>query len=84
MEALTGLPTYRVERVRKVSNTRRLMALSRLLTTLHAVDMTAWDGSKKLVIDTLDAEAARLKKRRSQLCREGEGLRPDHAERGDC
>ncbi|OGB54327.1 MAG: hypothetical protein A2503_01230 [Burkholderiales bacterium RIFOXYD12_FULL_59_19] len=61
-EALTGLPTYRVERVRKVSNTRRLMALSRLLTTMHEVDMTAWDGSKKLVIDTLDAERARLKK----------------------
>lgn len=61
-DALTGLPTYRVERVRKVSNTRRLMALSRLLTTMHEVDMTAWDGSKKLVIDTLDAELARLKK----------------------
>lgn len=61
-DALTGLPTYRVERVRKVSNTRRLMALSRLLTTMHEVDMTAWDGSKKLVIDTLDSELARLKK----------------------
>jgi type III restriction enzyme len=61
-EALTGLPTYRVERVRKVSNTRRLMALSRLLTTMHDVDKDAWDGSKKLVIDTLDAELARLKK----------------------
>ncbi len=61
-EALKGLPTYRVERIRKVSNTRRLMALSRLLTTLHDVDKTAWDGSKKLVIDTLDAELARLKK----------------------
>ena len=61
-EALTDLPTYRVERVRKVSNTRRLMALSRLLTTMHQVDMTAWDASKKLVIDTLDAERTRLKK----------------------
>lgn len=61
-EVLKGLPTYRVERIRKVSNTRRLMALSRLLTTLHDVDKTAWDGSKKLVIDTLDGELARLKK----------------------
>ena len=60
-EVLTGLPTCRVERIRKVSNTRRLMALSRLLTTLHDVDKDAWDGSKKLVIDTLDAELARLK-----------------------
>ncbi|CAL60892.1 putative DNA or RNA helicase of superfamily II [Herminiimonas arsenicoxydans] len=61
-DALTGLPTYRVERVRKVSNTRRLMALSRLLTTMHEVDMTAWDDSKQLVINTLDTELARLKK----------------------
>jgi type III restriction enzyme len=60
-EALTDLPTYRVERIRKLSNTRRLMRLSRLLTTLHEVDMSAWDGSKKLIIDTLDAEIARLK-----------------------
>ena len=60
-EALTDLPTYRVERVRRVSNTRRLMGLSRLLTTMHQVDMSAWDGSKKLVIDTLDAERIRLK-----------------------
>lgn len=60
-EALADLPTYRVERVRKVSNTRRLMRLSRLLTILHEVDMTAWDGSKKLIIDTLDGEIARLK-----------------------
>jgi type III restriction enzyme len=61
-EALADLPTYRVERIRKLSNTRRLMRLSRLLTTMHEVDMTAWDGSKKLIIDTLDAEIARLKR----------------------
>jgi type III restriction enzyme len=60
-EALAGLPTYRVERIRKLSNTRRLMRLSRLLTTMHEVDMSAWDGSKKTIIDTLDAEIARLK-----------------------
>jgi type III restriction enzyme len=60
-EALIGLPTYRVERVRKVSNTRRLMALSRLLTTMHEVDSSAWDGSKRLVIKTLNTELARLK-----------------------
>lgn len=66
-EVLKGLPTYRVERIRKVSNTRRLMALSRLLTTLHDVDKTAWDGSKKLVIDTLDVELARLRKEDSNF-----------------
>lgn len=60
-DALADLPTYRVERIRKVSNTRRLMRLSRLLTTMHQVDMSAWDDSKKLVIDTLNAERDRLK-----------------------
>lgn len=60
-DALADLPTYRVERIRKVSNTRRLMRLSRLLTTMHQVDVSAWDDSKKLVIDTLNAERDRLK-----------------------
>lgn len=60
-DELADLPTYRVERIRKISNTRRLMRLSRLLTTMHQVDMDAWDESKKLVIETLDAEIARLK-----------------------
>jgi type III restriction enzyme len=60
-EALTDLPCYRVERIRKVSNTRRLMRLSRLLTTMHQVDMSAWDDAKKLVIDTLNTEIERLK-----------------------
>ncbi len=60
-EALADLPCYRVERVRKVSNTRRLMRLSRLLTTMHQVDMSAWDGAKQLVIDTLNREIERLK-----------------------
>ena len=60
-DALTDLPCYRVERVRKVSNARRLMRLSRLLTTMHQVDMSAWDGAKKLVIDILNTEIERLK-----------------------
>jgi type III restriction enzyme len=60
-EALTDLPCYRVERVRKVSNTRRLMRLSRLLTIMHQVDMSAWDGAKKLVMDILNTEIERLK-----------------------
>jgi type III restriction enzyme len=61
LACLANLPSYRVERVRKVSDTRRLMRLSRLLTTMHEVDKDAWDGSKKLVLDTLDAELTRLR-----------------------
>jgi len=60
-DALNGLPTYRVDRLRKVSNTRRLMRLSRLLTMLHEIDKDAWSDSKTLVVETLNAEKARLK-----------------------
>ena len=59
-EALTGLPTYRVERVRKASNTRRLIRLARLLTIMHEIDPNAWDAAKQLVIDLLDTEKTRL------------------------
>lgn len=59
-DVLTGLPTYRVDRIRKASNTRRLMRLSRLLTILHGIDSEAWDESKRLVLETLNAEKDRL------------------------
>lgn len=61
IDELSGLPVYRVEKIRKASNTRRLMRLSRLLTMLHEIDRGAWDESKKLVIETLDAEKERLR-----------------------
>lgn len=61
IQALAGLPTYRVEKVRKASNVRRMMRISRLLTMLHEIDTEAWDTSKRLVIDTLEAELARLR-----------------------
>lgn len=60
-KALLGLPTYRVEKIRKQSNTRRLMKLSRLLTTLHAIDMDALDDTKVLIIGTLKTEMERLR-----------------------
>lgn len=62
INALAGLPLYHVEKVRKTSNTRRLMRLSRLLTMLHEIDLEAWDDSRKLVIDTLNEEKDRLRK----------------------
>lgn len=61
-KALRTVPTYRVEKVRKQSNTRRLMKLSRLLTSLHAVDMDALDDTKALIVGTLKAEMDRLRK----------------------
>lgn len=61
IDQLSGLPVYRVDKIRKASNTRRLMRLSRLLTMLHEIDLDAWDESKKLIIETLDAEKERLR-----------------------
>lgn len=61
-KALRTVPTYRVEKVRKQSNTRRLMKLSRLLTSLHAVDMDALDDTKALIVGTLKSEMERLRK----------------------
>lgn len=61
-KALRVVPTYRVEKVRKQSNTRRLMKLSRLLTSLHAVDMDALDDTKALIVGTLKSEMDRLRK----------------------
>lgn len=59
---LSGLPVYKVDKIRRASNTRRLMKLSRLLTMLHEIDLEAWDDSKKLVIETLDTEKERLRR----------------------
>ena len=58
---LDQLPTYRVERTRKASNTRRLMKLSRLLTSFHQIDSQALDNSKKLIIETLHSQKEILK-----------------------
>jgi type III restriction enzyme len=60
-KTLDGLPTYRVDTIRKQSNTRRLMKLARLLTTLHAIDMDAVDDTKALIIGTLTRELERLR-----------------------
>ena len=62
IDELSGLPLYHVDKIRKASNTRRLMRLSRLLTMLHEIDLEAWDDSKKMVIETLNAEKERLRR----------------------
>jgi type III restriction enzyme len=67
IDALSGLPIYRVEKIRKASNTRRLMRLSRLLTMIHEIDLDAWDDSKKLIIQTLDAEKERIRQKDSEF-----------------
>jgi len=55
-DALQGLPSYRVERIRKTSDTRRLMRLARLLTAIHNLDPDALQNAKQLILETLKNE----------------------------
>ncbi len=60
-EKLERLPSYRVERVTKTSNLRRLMKLARLLA-FDEIAIEELDKAKKLVVRTLSSELTRLKK----------------------
>ena len=61
-EKLRKLPSYRVERVTKTSNLRRLMKLARLLSTHDEIAIGELEKAKKLVVRTLTTELTRLKK----------------------
>jgi type III restriction enzyme len=61
-EKLETLPTYRVERIAKTSNVRRLIKLARQLT-LDEIAANAWSQAKKLVVKTLSSELTRLSKK---------------------
>jgi type III restriction enzyme len=60
-EALAKLPTYVLDKTRRQANTRRLLALARRLT-IDGIAASAWPDAKKLAVDTLRAEAERLRK----------------------
>jgi type III restriction enzyme len=60
LDALRRLPTYRLSKVRKQSNVRRLMRLSRLLTTIHGIDGDALSDTKQLIVGSLQRERQRL------------------------
>ncbi|MCX7015971.1 MAG: hypothetical protein NTW86_26020, partial [Candidatus Sumerlaeota bacterium] len=60
-EALAKTPTYVLDNTRRQANTRRLLSLARKLT-MDGVDAEAWPEAKTLVVETLNAEAARLRK----------------------
>ncbi|GAB2715902.1 DEAD/DEAH box helicase [Paenibacillus thermoaerophilus] len=59
--ALEEIPTYYIEKTKKMSNLRRLMKLSRLLTSFHGIDPEAYEESKKLILETLHSEKELLK-----------------------
>jgi type III restriction enzyme len=60
-QKLEKLPTYRVDRITKTSNVRRLMKLARLLA-FDEIAIAELDKAKKLVVRTLSSELTRLKK----------------------
>lgn len=59
--ALAQLPTYKIERRRRVANTQRLIRLSRMLD-MDGLTEGAQTRSKDHVVDVLKAESARLRK----------------------
>lgn len=60
-EALVKAPTYVLDNVRRQANTRRLLSLARKLT-MEGIDKAAWPAAKKLTVDKLKEESARLRK----------------------
>ncbi len=60
-EKLEKLPSYYVERITKMSDIKRVMKLSRLLT-FDEIGKKEWDRAKKLIVQTLSTELTRLKK----------------------
>jgi type III restriction enzyme len=60
-DALAKVPTYVLDKTRRQANTRRLLSLARKLT-IDGIDAEAWAEAKTLAVETLKAEAARLRK----------------------
>ncbi|MDO8468149.1 MAG: DEAD/DEAH box helicase family protein [Candidatus Peribacter sp.] len=61
VECYQNLPSYRIERVPKMSNIRRLVRFARYLS-MDEIDLEALDGVKTLIVQTLEKELARCKK----------------------
>ena len=61
-EKLENLPTYRVERIAKTSNVRRLIKLARKLT-FDEIDSKVYAQARKLVVRILTTELTRLNKK---------------------
>ena len=59
--ALSKVPAYVLDNRRRQANTRRLMALARRLT-IDGIAADAWSDAKNLAVESLKAEAVRLKK----------------------
>lgn len=87
-ESLEGLPIYRVEKVRKISNVQRLMKMARHLTSMHAIDQDALSEATQLIVDTLKAQLQRLKNENPEFEQQVSGygeitIRPVTIEQGE-
>ncbi|WAR45109.1 DEAD/DEAH box helicase [Methylomonas rapida] len=71
--ALQTVPSYRIERIRKTSDTRRLMRLARLLTAIHNLDPEALPNAKQQILDMLKREIERLEQNDSQFAEKLQG-----------
>jgi type III restriction enzyme len=71
--ALQTVPSYRIERIRKTSDTRRLMRLARLLTAIHNLDPDALPKAKQQILGTLKSEIERLVQSDSQFAEKLQG-----------
>lgn len=71
--ALQAVPSYRIERIRKTSDTRRLMRLARLLTAIHNLDPEALPKAKQQILDTLKSEIERLEQNDSSFAEKLQG-----------
>ncbi len=61
IESYQQLPSYRVERVTKISNVRRLMRFARYLAS-DEIDAKELDAVKDLIVKALDRELGKCKK----------------------
>lgn len=71
--ALQTVPSYRIERIRKTSDTRRLMRLARLLTSIHNLEPDALPKAKQQILDSLKNEIEQLKQSDSQFAEKLQG-----------
>jgi hypothetical protein len=63
-KTLATLPTYRIDKQEKTSNVKRLIRLARQMTMFDDIDAEALPNAKSLIVQVLDEELDRLRKKK--------------------
>jgi type III restriction enzyme len=63
-DALSTLPTYRIDKQEKTSNVKRLIRLARQMTMFDAIDSEALPKAKSLIVQVLDEELDKLRRKK--------------------